>query len=74
MGLLSLGTPLDWDQAKHFSEHVRSHGVAQFLNIWDRVKDRHGDQLLWGDEVGHLSAYSRLAHLPFRPCVRLNTW
>jgi len=51
MGLLSLGTPLDWDQAKNFAEHVRSHGVTQFLNTWDRLKDRRGDELLWGDEV-----------------------
>ena len=51
MGLLSLGTPLDWDQAKNFAEHVRSHGITQFLNTWDRLKDRRGDELLWGDEV-----------------------
>lgn len=51
MGLLSLGTPFDWDQAKHFAEHVRSHGTTQFLNTWDRLKDRFGDELLWGDEV-----------------------
>ncbi|KAI9434747.1 glutamate-cysteine ligase catalytic subunit, partial [Russula earlei] len=54
MGLLSLGTPLDWDQAKHHAEHVRSHGIAQFLNIWDRLKDRHGDRLMWGDEIEYM--------------------
>ncbi|KAH8977767.1 glutamate-cysteine ligase catalytic subunit [Lactarius hatsudake] len=51
MGLLSLGTPLHWDQAKHYADHVRYHGVTQFLNIWDRLKDRQGDELLWGDEL-----------------------
>jgi glutamate--cysteine ligase catalytic subunit len=51
MGLLSLGTPLHWDQAKHYADHVRYHGITQFLNIWDRFKDRQGDELLWGDEV-----------------------
>ena len=51
MGLLSLGTPLHWDQAKHFADHVRGHGITQFLNTWDRLKDRFGDELLWGDEV-----------------------
>ena len=51
MGLLSLGTPLHWDQAKHYADHVRYHGITQFLNIWDRLKDRQGDELLWGDEV-----------------------
>ena len=51
MGLLSLGTPLVWDEAKQYADHVRSHGITQFLHIWDRVKDRCGDELLWGDEV-----------------------
>ena len=60
MGLLSLGTPLHWDQAKRYSDHVRYHGVTQFLNIWDRLKDRQGDELLWGDEV--LSLPSKSLH------------
>lgn len=51
MGLLSLGTPLHWDQAKHYANHVRFHGISQFLNTWDHLKDRQGDELLWGDEV-----------------------
>ena len=51
MGLLSLGTPLAWDDAKPYADHVRSHGITQFLNIWDRTKERCGDELLWGDEV-----------------------
>ncbi|KAH9935686.1 glutamate-cysteine ligase-domain-containing protein [Fomitopsis serialis] len=42
MGLLSLGTPLS------------THGITQFLNIWDRLKDRCGDELLWGDEIEYL--------------------
>lgn len=51
MGLLYLGTPLEWDEAKKYADHVRNHGITQFLHIWDRLKDRHGDELLWGDEV-----------------------
>ena len=51
MGLLYLGTPLAWDEAKKYAEHVRFHGITQFLNTWDRLKDRQGDELLWGDEV-----------------------
>lgn len=51
MGLLYLGTPLSWEEAKKYAEHVRFHGITQFLNTWDRLKDRHGDELLWGDEV-----------------------
>jgi len=51
MGLLYLGTPLIWDEAKKYADHVRNHGITQFLHIWDRLKDRTGDELLWGDEV-----------------------
>ncbi|KAH9892776.1 glutamate-cysteine ligase catalytic subunit [Cubamyces lactineus] len=56
MGLLSLGTPLVWDEAKQYADHVRSHGITQFLHIWDRVKDRCGDELLWGDEIEYMVA------------------
>lgn len=51
MGLLSLGTPLAWEDAKKLVDHVRFHGITQFLHTWDRVKDRCGDELFWGDEV-----------------------
>ena len=54
MGLLSLGTPLDWENAKVHADHVRKHGIAQFLNIWNRVKTRRKDRLLWGDEVEYI--------------------
>ncbi|KAI0759820.1 glutamate-cysteine ligase catalytic subunit [Trametes elegans] len=56
MGLLSLGTPLAWDEAKHYADHVRTHGITQFLQIWDRLKDRGGDELLWGDEIEYMVA------------------
>ena len=51
MGLLALGTPLEWDEAKKYADHVREHGITQFLHIWDKLKGRVGDGLLWGDEV-----------------------
>ncbi|KAH7888688.1 glutamate-cysteine ligase-domain-containing protein [Phlebopus sp. FC_14] len=54
MGLLYLGTPLSWDDAKKYADHVREHGITQFLNTWDKLKDRHGDELLWGDEVEYM--------------------
>ncbi|KAF5351769.1 hypothetical protein D9756_007617 [Leucocoprinus leucothites] len=54
MGLLYLGTPLAWDDAKKYADHVRNHGITQFLHIWDRLKDRHGDELLWGDELEYM--------------------
>lgn len=51
MGLLALGTPLPWSEAKKHADYVREHGIEQLLHIWDRLKDRTGDRLLWGDEV-----------------------
>ncbi|KAF8639556.1 hypothetical protein AX17_001460 [Amanita inopinata Kibby_2008] len=54
MGLLYLGTPLTWDEAKKYADHVRSHGITQFLHIWERLKDRHGFELLWGDEIEYM--------------------
>ncbi|KAI6033155.1 glutamate-cysteine ligase-domain-containing protein [Pisolithus orientalis] len=54
MGLLYLGTPLTWEEAKNHADHVRDHGITQFLHTWDRVKDRTGDELLWGDEVEYM--------------------
>ncbi|KAF9241591.1 glutamate-cysteine ligase-domain-containing protein [Melanogaster broomeanus] len=54
MGLLYLGTPLTWEEAKKYADHVRAHGITQFLHTWDKLKDRHGDELLWGDEVEYM--------------------
>ncbi|KAJ3208053.1 hypothetical protein HDU82_003024 [Entophlyctis luteolus] len=54
MGLLSLGTPLEWHQAKTHASHIRTHGIRQFLNIWESVKTRRRDRLLWGDEIEYI--------------------
>lgn len=51
MGLLSEGSPLTWEETKQLSQHVREHGIEQFINLYRRLKDRHGDVLKWGDEV-----------------------
>lgn len=72
MGLLFLGTPLTWEQAKQYADHVREHGITQFLNIWDRFKDREGDTLLWGDEVR--SCLLPLSNDGLTIPRRLNTW
>lgn len=54
MGLLSEGSPLSWEETKKLSKHVREHGIEQFINLYRRLKDRTGDVLKWGDEVGIL--------------------
>lgn len=51
MGLLSEGSPLSWEETKALAEHVRQHGVEQFINLFSKLQDRTGDILKWGDEV-----------------------
>lgn len=51
MGLLSEGSPLTWEETKKLSQHVREHGIEQFINLYRRLKNRQGDILKWGDEV-----------------------
>lgn len=51
MGLLSQGSPLNWEETKKYADHIRKHGIIQFLNIYNKVKDRQKDVLKWGDEV-----------------------
>ncbi|KAG8227636.1 hypothetical protein J437_LFUL008713, partial [Ladona fulva] len=54
MGLLSDGSPLSWEETKALSDHVRRHGITQFLNLYQKVRDRQGDVLKWGDEVEYM--------------------
>ena len=53
MGLLSEGSPLSWEETKKLADHVRQHGILQFINLYERLKDRSRDCLLWGDEVSN---------------------
>lgn len=54
MGLLTEGSPLSWEETKALAEHVRKHGVNQFINLYKRLRDRQGDTLMWGDEVEYI--------------------
>ncbi|KAK2533970.1 Gclc [Columba guinea] len=54
MGLLSQGSPLSWEETRRHAEHVRRHGILQFLHIYRAVRDRHKDVLKWGDEVEYM--------------------
>lgn len=51
MGLLSQGSPLSWEETQKQADHVRKHGILQFLHIYRAVRERHKDVLKWGDEV-----------------------
>jgi len=57
MGLLSEGEPLSWEETKKLADHIRRHGIIQFINQYHRLKDRSKDCLMWGDEVGIFGYY-----------------
>lgn len=69
MGLLSLGTPLPWPEVKKHADHVREHGIIQFLNIWKRNKDKARDELLWGDEASRSVRPCRVGVNAFRSSI-----
>lgn len=50
----SLGTPLPWNEAKQHASYVRDQGIEQLIHIYNRSKSKHGDVLLWGDEVEYM--------------------
>ncbi|RMJ22942.1 glutamate-cysteine ligase [Aspergillus sp. HF37] len=54
MGLLALGTALEWPEAKKKAGLVREWGIEQLLANWRRAKGKERDALLWGDEVEYL--------------------
>ena len=60
MGLLTEGSPLSWDETKKLSEHVRQHGIEQFIHLFHRLRDRQGDILKWGDEVNSFEIIIKL--------------
>ncbi|KAI0390434.1 glutamate-cysteine ligase [Xylariaceae sp. FL0594] len=54
MGLLALGTALDWPDAQKHARQVREWGIKQLLEIWNKAKHKERDAMLWGDEVEYL--------------------
>ncbi|XP_053213093.1 glutamate--cysteine ligase catalytic subunit-like [Panonychus citri] len=54
MGLLTLGQPLTWDETRKYAEHVREHGIQQFIHAYHRLKDRQDEYLKWGDEIEYM--------------------
>ncbi|KAL5013742.1 hypothetical protein ScPMuIL_008012 [Solemya velum] len=54
MGLLSEGEPLSWEETKKLADHVRKHGIRQFITQYKKLKERKKDVLYWGDEVEYI--------------------
>ncbi len=59
MGFLTDGETYTWDELKPHIKYVKEHGIIQFLNVYNKLKDRSADTLKWGDEA---SACSKIAH------------
>ena len=72
MGLLSLGKPLSWDETKQHAEHVRRHGIKQFINLYKKLKNRNDTTLKWGDEVRH--HFERLSGHLIVSLIRSSIW
>ncbi|CUM63931.1 uncharacterized protein PRCAT00001519001 [Priceomyces carsonii] len=70
MGLLSLGTPLDWHESKKYNEHVRNNGIIQLINIFKQHKSRDNDLFYWGDEVEYMLV--KINEIEKRACLSID--
>ena len=50
-GILRVGNPLKWHIAKPVLQSVRTSGIKQFINHYERSKDVKTPLFLWGDEL-----------------------
>ena len=57
MGLLTVGTPLTWEESEKKAEEIKKHGIIQFINLYGKLKDRQRDVLKWGDEIEYMFIY-----------------
>ena len=40
MGLLTEGRPLSWEETHAHADHVRKHGLIQFVNLYHELKGK----------------------------------
>mmetsp|Transcript_13934 Transcript_13934/g.32781 ORF Transcript_13934/g.32781 Transcript_13934/m.32781 type:complete len:644 (+) Transcript_13934:49-1980(+) len=70
MGLLEAGTPMEWEEAKKYADHVRKNGLEQFLALYEKHSKQGGSILRWGDEVEYfvcrLCPVDEISWLPLR--------
>lgn len=45
---------MEWEDMAVWQEHVRKHGVQQFIRLYNKLKDERGRTLKWGDEVEYI--------------------
>ncbi|KAH9585047.1 hypothetical protein MS3_00006431 [Schistosoma haematobium] len=51
MGLLTVGSPLDWPETKKVALFIREQGIKQFLSLYHKLNSRMKHTLKWGDEI-----------------------
>jgi len=68
MGLLTEGTPLKWEEAKQYRDHVRKHGIEQVslphLIPHTRILDLTDSAIPWWDIMWWT--------FPSRPCFHMD--
>eukprot|EP00037_Helgoeca_nana_P001738 m.29153 g.29153 ORF g.29153 m.29153 type:complete len:756 (-) comp12085_c0_seq1:341-2608(-) len=51
MGVLTVATPVKWEESIKHLPYVREHGVLQFMENYKKCEDFSRDGLLYGDEL-----------------------
>lgn len=51
MGLLTVGSPLNWPETKKVALFIREQGIKQFLSLYHKLNSRMKHTLKWGDEI-----------------------
>ncbi|CAH8838415.1 unnamed protein product [Trichobilharzia szidati] len=51
MGLLTVGSPLDWPETKKNAVFVQEQGIKQFILLYHKLNSRTKHTLKWGDEI-----------------------
>jgi glutamate--cysteine ligase catalytic subunit len=52
MGYLAFGTPLSWTESLPYIEHIKEHGLIQFVNLYNRLKERSNDSSMRHHVIG----------------------
>ena len=57
MGKTVDGETLSWKELEQMSSYIREHGIAQFINVYNKYKDIKGDAMYWGEEVEYMMVF-----------------
>ncbi|CAB4065318.1 GCLC [Lepeophtheirus salmonis] len=57
-------------ETKKLADHVHEHGITQFINSYEKLKHRHGDDLKWGDEVEYFIIKFKHSSQEARVCLK----